>query len=269
VKRYVVDKNYFESEKMAKFLSASRNNIALITDFSAMESYSGDPLKNIQRSMEIISRYPEQVKILHSTRYAVRSKPRIGNKRHLIDEKSTREFSAFCLQIEGSKNGDQKAIDAIDGHGAAANMYLDEMLKEYDGFTPSLKEAKGRFNKIDLRRYIDDGMLPRPLRDSLIRMTMEMTALFYHSHPERPSAPSDHLIRESFLFRFSLVAVAQFMLLCRDGLSAKMSHRTMRNDTIDANYITYATLFDGILTEECKVRSTYRLARMMLRDIFV
>jgi len=56
-------------------------------------------------------------------------------------------------------------------------------------------------------------------------------------------------LRRTLLFRYS---VAGFVLALRwvgDGGAAQADHRKLRNDVIDANYVAYGTLFDGLLTK--------------------
>jgi len=67
----VIDQNYLRepNESLRRYLS--KGNQVVLTDFACMESYKGNSLINLERSQEIISKYPKQVIILKSTQEVI------------------------------------------------------------------------------------------------------------------------------------------------------------------------------------------------------
>ena len=65
--RKIVDRNFLQSPQLREYLSGSRNNFAVLTDYAAMEAFKGDTLANISQATEILSEYPKQVIVLKST----------------------------------------------------------------------------------------------------------------------------------------------------------------------------------------------------------
>jgi hypothetical protein len=63
----VIDSSMLQSEELLSFLSSSRDNCAVLTDYAGMEAHKGDALATIYRSMEIVAQYPKQVIVLKST----------------------------------------------------------------------------------------------------------------------------------------------------------------------------------------------------------
>jgi hypothetical protein len=92
----VVDSNYLRSEKLREFLAGSPKNIAVLTDYCAMEAHSREPLITVSKSMEIVSEFPHQVALLRSSPSAALLRGRqSGMKKLLIDEEGTKGFPEY------------------------------------------------------------------------------------------------------------------------------------------------------------------------------
>jgi hypothetical protein len=77
-KRLVVDSNLLQSSSLRTFLSKSKSNFAVLTDYVAMEAHKGDTLANIYRRMEIVGDSPTQTTVLESTRLVCGLRGRVG-----------------------------------------------------------------------------------------------------------------------------------------------------------------------------------------------
>lgn len=62
--RKVVDSNFLQDQCLRKYLMASESNIAILTDYIALEMHKENTLKSLSRSMDILSDFPKQVVIL-------------------------------------------------------------------------------------------------------------------------------------------------------------------------------------------------------------
>lgn len=62
--KLVVDSNRLQSEELRTYLNASTSNLAVISDFAAMEAYKGNTLASIYKSMQVLADFPNQVLIL-------------------------------------------------------------------------------------------------------------------------------------------------------------------------------------------------------------
>lgn len=62
--RKIIDANCLTDSLLEEYLKSSRNNIIVLKEFAGMETYKGDPLKNVCHSMKILCQYPSQVIVL-------------------------------------------------------------------------------------------------------------------------------------------------------------------------------------------------------------
>jgi hypothetical protein len=64
MKRTVADKNYLESDELRSYLSQSKTNFVIITDYAQVEMLKDNALVNILKSTEIVAEFPRQVRVL-------------------------------------------------------------------------------------------------------------------------------------------------------------------------------------------------------------
>ena len=96
----IVDSNYLQSEALREFLSRSRSNRAVLTDYAAMEAYKSNTTNVIFQSMEIPAEFPKQIIVLKNTRMVGALSGRTkGLQKRLIDKDQTKNFSQFWIVV--------------------------------------------------------------------------------------------------------------------------------------------------------------------------
>jgi hypothetical protein len=183
---------------------------------------------------------------------------------------STRDFGRFCAGVERAGNGHPGLTEQVLAHGRVAKGHLDEMLREAEGF-PATVRLVGE----SLRPEFVDALrkrtpLPPEACHETIQWVFQLARAFYEGHPDRPPLPKDiSTLCRTYLFRYALAA---FLLVShwigQGGASGAKPHK-LRNDHVDATYVAYATLFDGLLTEDRKMRELYEEARYLLDAVFL
>jgi hypothetical protein len=104
--RMVVDSNQLGAEGLRTYLSKSRSNFAVLTDYAAMEAYKGDTIIGIYKSMGILGDYPGQIIILKGTSDICGLCGRgAGLQRRLIDQSQTRGFPEYLRRLGEAKRG--------------------------------------------------------------------------------------------------------------------------------------------------------------------
>src|SRR5712691_2406552 len=104
--KMVIHANYFQDPALEEYFRADRNNKVVFTDYACMEAYKGNAIKSIYKSLQIVSRYPDQVIVLKSTSPTVR----VGDEsqdaqQDLEDPSQTRDFAGFCDQVRQAVQG--------------------------------------------------------------------------------------------------------------------------------------------------------------------
>lgn len=111
---YVIDSNQLQSPKLRHYLASSKNNYAVLTDYSAIEAYKGNAFNSIFKSMEIVSDYPAQIIILRNTSIICQL---IGTEEHikscLIGPYQTSNFKVYCHALRLARAGYAKLKNDI------------------------------------------------------------------------------------------------------------------------------------------------------------
>lgn len=86
-------------------------------------------------------------------------------------------------------------------------------------------------------------------------------------HPHGVKRPKYGELPNTFLYRVSLAHVVYMIQWIREGSQMNTRPEKVRNDLIDANFATFATYFDGILTNDKKLFGLYTETHVLLEII--
>ena len=127
--KLVVDTNCLQTEELRYFLQKSTGNVAVLTDFAAMEAYKGDTLASIYKSMQVVSAFPRQVLVLKGSAKVFRLNGKVrGLQRRLVDETQTRGFPNYVRTLVLGRDGNYAVQKQLLAHGRAAQAHFDKML---------------------------------------------------------------------------------------------------------------------------------------------
>ena len=270
--RKVLDPSFFRDPALERYLAADHRNRVLLTDYSAMESYKADdPMQGAANFVAILGRYPRQVEILKGTRRLVTFSWRgQGLQKRWIDEKQTRGFAKFCAQVtRAASTGDLRVIRAAAQHQADAMKQFDQMLADLNDFSDALGAIQDTFSSTELKALRKrEGYTPE-LLDKIVRQVMYFAAKMTVSHPDRPALPRqlDHALN-TYIFRFALCGFLLALERIEQGAIENVKTARIRNDVVDLGYVTVATFFDGLLTNDRRMCGRYELTMAYLRYVF-
>jgi hypothetical protein len=272
MKRMVVDKNMLEDPEnlgpkhpLRAWLAASKDHIAVVTDYAQLEMLKGNALKNILKSTEILVEFPKQVHILKpiTTVSSLKGKKKALKKR-LSSGGATRAFRKWCGTRARAVAGDARFAEKIVKRGEQATLQLADIFTNMAGFAENILDATTAFTDDEL------GTLRRhePITDAIVLKildgTLRLAETFFLLHPDRKKPPAIYDVPYTFIFRFALCALLHALhWRVRGGAEDRLAER-MRNDVIDVTYAAYALCFDGLLSEDKMVREIYDNAQAML-----
>jgi hypothetical protein len=270
--RKVLDANCFQAPELEVYLRASSSNFVVFTDYACMEAYGGDSLVSIRKSLEIVSRHPKQVEVLKSTRDIVQLQGPLtqASISLLTDTESTRGFGLFCAAVELASKGNEGLIQQVLAHGNAAMGHFDAMLREAEGFPETVELVRDGLRPEHVDALRKRTALSAEACNDTIQRVLQLAAAFYRMHPDQPQLPKDiGALCRTYIFRYALAA---FLLVARwigqGGVYDAKPHK-LRNDHVDATYVAYATLFDGLLSKDRKMLELYEEARFLLDAVFL
>src|SRR5882724_2200631 len=267
--RQIVDSNFLQSPKLRKYLSDSPQNLAVLTDYASMEAYKGDTLSSIYPSMQILSAYPRQVIVLKGTQTVCGLKGRRrGLQRRMIDDGQTRGFPAWCRHLEAARQGDLPLQKQLMENGREASAHMDRVLADAVKFSDGLEQVSGTYSSTELRILRRDVPFTEELFDKTMRNILLMAGFMFAGHPRVRKLPPASELPHTFIFRAALCAYLMALRWIYVGGAKNAKPEKIRNDIVDVNFAAFATYFDGLLTEDVKLKGIYQDAKFLLRTVF-
>lgn len=256
--KYVVDSNYMNNQKLMEFLQKSSNNFAVLPEFVAMEMYKGGSFERIGNALRVLSKYPNQVLILKGGRklFSLNGKSK-GLQRRLIDEAQTKGFSDYLNKFELSANGHPGYQRAILELSKFADSHFEKMLSDTEVIKDSVQLISERFSKADRALIRNNKLTDLDLNEKIIRVSFEITAEVLKNSELNIRFPTYAELPNTYYYR---VILACFLLgLVRESESGvkAVSTKKYRNDMVDMTIISAATYFDGLMTNDERMKNMF------------
>ena len=267
--KLVVDSNRLQSDELRSFLQESSTNIAVITDFAAMEAYKGDTLSSIYKSMQVLSYYPKQVLILKGSAKVFRMTGRLkGLQRRLVDEAQTKGFRAYIKVLALGQSGNRHVQRQLLDHGQSSQAHFDKMLGDAESMKPAFETLTKAYTKEERAVIRNEGPYTSEMVEKLGKTLIEISGMIFTESPLLHQSPTYGELPNTFPFR---VALCCYLMVIRrgalGGLAGARPDR-IRNDMVDMIFVAYGTYFDGILSNDNNVNLIYYEARIMISGLF-
>lgn len=267
--RVVIDSNQLQNPQLKKFLDTSKTNRAILTDYAAIEAYQGNTLLSILNSMSILGNYPNQVIILKNTQSICQLSGRAaGLQRRLIDDSQTSGFAEYIRKLNKAKSGYEPLVNEIVQHGKAAAQQLNRMLTDSAVMGQAFDDLGKDFTKDERRRIREDEPYTNNMIDKLVSAVMMISEEIFRTHPKAPHKVTYEQLPNTFIFRNSLCCYLLALEWSAQGGAKNAQHSKIRNDMIDSHFVTYATFFDGLLSDDAKAIRLHKKARYILAVAF-
>jgi hypothetical protein len=264
----VIDSSMLRSERLHSFLSASRYNIAVLTDYAAMEAYKDGSPTAIVRSMEVLAKRPKQVVVLKGTQTVCGLRGRrAGLRRRLVDRNQTRGFSEFCRDLRRAENGDPKVLTQIAAHARAAREHMRRLLvdaEDWPEIFDLISKSYGGNELVALRSgfKFSDAMIER-----LMRHVIQISGKLFADHPRVTVPPKKEEVFNTFIFRLSLCAYVLALMRISFGGAKQVSPEKLRNDMVDINFAAYSTFYDGLMTDDKRLREIAEYVALLMPSL--
>lgn len=264
----VIDSNKLRSNELEEFLKKKPSNRAVLTDYVAMEAYKGNTLVNIYKSLEIISKFPNQIVILKNSVSACKlSGRRKSLKKRLIDKNQTDGFPTFIRALLRAKNGDLKIEEEIIEKGRMADEHFSKMLKVAQEMKPTMEALGKEYTKEEKNIIRENGVYTYEMAAKLITTILEVSSFIVADSPHVRKRPPLLELPNTFFFRYAVACY--FMILRRNAEGGVLgaAPKKLRNDFVDMGIVAYATFFDGILSSDKRLTTAFNDSCMFLHSI--
>jgi hypothetical protein len=261
----VIDAGALRSHKLQSYLDASPNNFAVITDYAAMESFKGDPIKNLRLSLRILADNPNRVIVLRSTRFISNLKPRKkGLHSRFIDPDQTRTFPVYCNSIFDGKVPESAIIANVQSKSLNAKQHFNHLRTKIHEIRKGIFALASSYHPSDIKSLRSRAEISAEFSDRITHDILLTTAIFISEIPHTSKKPTFAQVRYSFPFRFALCAYLMSLRWIAEQGFANVQDKKLENDYTDMTYAAYATFYDGLITEDIKLQETFDLARWWL-----
>lgn len=267
--KLVVDSNQLQSEALRTYLAKSKTNMAVLTDYAAMEAHKGDTLASIYKSMAILCEFPRQVVVLKGTRLAcgLRGRP-AGLQGRFIHDEQTAAFPLYVTDLQKARAGHPGIQQRLLGHGQEASSHLATMLLDAQTTGQVIEQIAGMYSKKERASVRQGTTYSAEFVDKTVRSLMHITAHMFRAHPNAHFIPSYAEMPNTFIFRAALCTYLLALEWGAKGGAGEAKPETLRNDYVDMNFAAFATYFDGLLSADAKVRRIHAEARVWLSALF-
>jgi hypothetical protein len=267
--RKVVDSNQLQSEALRSYLSKSKGNFAVLTDYAAMEAYKGDTLASIYKSMGIVADFPDQVVVLKNTSVVCGLSGRgSGLQGRLVDEGQTRAFGQYARGLYLAKSGNAALRRQLLERGKEATSHLARMLEDAKLTGVVFSDLAKTYSKDEKRSVRTAEPYTAEMVDKIVRSVIRIAGETFKNHPSVNIWPTYKELPNTFIFRVSLCTYLLALDWGASGGAKGALVTTLRNDLVDMNFAAYATFFDGLLSADAKVVRIHQEARLFLSALF-
>lgn len=266
--RKVVDSNALRTPALTTWLSRSPSNVAVITDYLAMEALKGDARISARKSMEVLCRFPKQVAILKpTTTISGLAGISRGIQRRMIDHPQTNRFGNYCKALYLADNREKSIDRQIEKLARTAEEHFDRVSATAESVRSSGLEIANKFTKEERTSIRSAATWPDHIYQKFVSELLDLSRRLLETHPSVSRHPSPVEIFYTYLFRSALVSLLLvFEYADGGGVPNRATHRLV-NDLSDTHFATYATFFDGLITEDKRQGRLYQDAQNALKVI--
>jgi hypothetical protein len=277
--RKVLDANCFQSPTpgrgrpvLEEYFQASKQNTVVFTELACMEAYKGNALVNVRKSMEVASRYPTQVLVLKATVDIIQQQARDPSSTadDFVDVEQTNGFAEFCEVLRLASEGNPHCVRQVRAHGDAAAVEFARMLEAAKQVRVGIAEHEASMNPALLRSLRRNEPIPPALVDEAGRAILEYAASYFQDRDDGVLIPRElKVARETLLFRHALSSFNLAEWWISKGGYASVAPEKLLNDIVDLTYVTYATFFDGLISNDQKMLQIYEATRFLVDEVFI
>ncbi|MBU4343976.1 MAG: hypothetical protein L6247_00880 [Desulfobacteraceae bacterium] len=264
----IIDANYFQDPALTDYLRSDKRNFVVFSDYACMEAYKGNAIKNISKSIEIVSQFPDQVIVLKGTRDIVKLSLLPDGLNKFEDPIQTREFKIFCLGVSRAVQGDLALASQVLQKGQLATEHFNKILKDTEAIAKGIKELTKSFKHDHLRALRKKEKLEPEVINRIIRDILLTAGFLFRDHPDVDERPQASQLPNSYILRYAVSAYLLALQWISDGGPGTVKRKKLRNDYVDMLYVAYATFYDGLLTRDAKMKGIYEETCFVLKNVF-
>ena len=266
--RKVLDSNFCANPAVAEYLEESHDNYVVLCEYADIEVLkSGNSVQGLANTLSVLKNFSKQVIVLKSTR-AISSQKifKSGYIKRMISDAQTRGFDVYCRNVGYAVNGNMDVKNEILRQATNAKKEAEEALEVAEEYVEAARKSLNDFSESEIEQINISEVLSKDLFTKVLNQLLGMAI---HSHALmgadiRRAEPSD--IVNTIAFRTLLCNYLMIFRWFSNGSLPKKGEK-IRNHIYDCGFAAYATLFDGLLSNDEGAQTTYRAAKRFLKQL--
>lgn len=272
--KLVIDQNRLRSKPHESFvpleehLKATEENIAVLTDTAVFEMLKGDaPVYVASKSLEILSKYPEQVLATDGTGVLMRKELAEGTATpSLVSNELTERLRTMLRKARRFYDGKEKSFPIDEAVVARESAEIKRQRLDHDQHKKMLVDG------VEALKKASSGIQAK-LRKGVF--DKEVYAFFYQAafigfrdaistFKLKPETVEKLYLDYSLTARISMVGLLFAAQWFGSGGAESLKKESATNQFIDNDYVASASYFDGILSEETRVNALFANLKNLL-----
>ena len=189
-------------------------------------------------------------------------------KKLLVDEEGTREFPEYCSKLRLAKAGDVSLRRELleKGRLSADQLGQIQSLVVTNNFRETIKALTNQFSAEELSVVRQKEPFSDAMVGKLASGAVHLAAHGFAMHENISKLPRAEELTNTFLYRFALCGCVLCLRWASIGGADMVKSEKLRNDLIDLNFVSFATFFDGLLSNDAKAIDIYKAAKKHLEN---
>jgi len=245
----VIDLNFLRDPNLDSFLSAG--NLGVLFEYHFMEMSKGDSSLNFAKSLERISRFPQNILICEPVASLIQRTGIPGNvdNSSLISQPATRNFGDFCSHVASYGNDNAKDAIFVQLTGSAKTFFVDRRSDAQQVVSYIQRSLTHLLSPDERNGLRTDKEITYERRLWILKDAADLTTDIL-----RQKGCNIPQISNCLAFRYIVAGyLLGFHWIVSGGGLDQLPADKMVNDITDMMYVALSTYFDGILTNEKKV----------------
>lgn len=251
---------------MEQHLKQSADNTVVFTDFALAETYNGANSVGLKRTLKVVASYPAQIHVLKSTPAICALMPsHDGLHERFLDEVASNAFRTFCHDLFHDAHDMDQRIEKL---ARAANRRIEGLLPAGNPIREDIRNQLSQLPADGLKILRSENRFTEEMARAFTQLVTKSTIELMEGFGDLPGSVGPREAVYSFQLRFALANCILGLDWGVKGGVDGAAPKTLRNDITDMSYVAYATLFDGLVTNDAKMDAIYRNARNVLTPLF-
>ncbi|GAM96834.1 hypothetical protein U91I_00455 [alpha proteobacterium U9-1i] len=187
-------------------------------------------------------------------------------RRRLIDQDQTAHFSQLHSDLMLARAGDPAMQRAIDTYAREARRQIEGVTNDMLGLVSGILDMVQVYTPAELKRLRKGESLDDAMIQKFADHSMALAIKLHEAHPNSHGPPKFEEMVNTFLFR-SAVCMQIMVLRWAETGRTQRKPEELRNDVIDLNFVSFATFFDRLLTDDQAAEDLYYEAKVALGAI--